>query len=149
MKTAKQKKILVEELEKNPVIGFASKRAGVARATYYRWLKKSNKFAEAAEKALEKGVSLINDLAQAQLILMIKDGNLTAIKFWLVHRHPAFSEKLQLMKYPELDDRELTPDERVLLKKAIELDYGKNWNKKPEKIRTVRIEKTLAYNVAS
>jgi len=153
MKTAKQKKILIEELEKNPVIGFATKRAMIARATYYRWLKKSKKFAKAAEKARDKGVSLINDLAQAQIILMIKDGNLTAIKFWLTHRDPAFSEKLKFIKYSKLNDkkldnRKLTPEESKLIDEVIELDYGKDWNKKPEKIRTVRIDKTLAYNVA-
>jgi len=153
MKTAKQKKILIEELEKNPVIGFASKKAGVARATYYRWLKRSKKFAEKAAKALEKGVFRINDLGQAQIILMMKDGNLTAIKFWLTYRDPAFSKKFQLMKYSKLDDRkvndgELTPEEQALIKRAIELDYSPQINK-PKRVRIVTINKSLTYSVAS
>lgn len=155
MKTEKQRKILIEELEKNPIIGFASKKAGVARATYYRWLKRSKKFAEEAKKALEKGVFRINDLGQAQIILMMKNGNLTAIKFWLTHRDPAFSKKFQLIKHSELDnikvnDGKLTPEESELIKKAIELDYGNALNRRLEKVRTVmRIYKPLAYNIAS
>ena len=149
MKTTKQKKILIEELEKNPVIGFATKRAGIARATYYRWLKKSKKFAEVAEKARDRGVSLINDLAQAQIILMIKNGNLTAIKFWLTHRDSAFSEKLQLMKYSELndkklDDGKLTPEESALLKKAIERDFVQFI-----RVRVFTINKPLTYSITN
>jgi len=149
MKTSKQKKILIEELEKNPIIEFAVKRAGVARATYYRWIARNKKFAEDARKALEKGVNLINDLAEATLITLIKDRNFPATRYWLAHRHPAYSEKPQPLKPPEHDNRKLTPEESALLEKAIELDYGKDWNKKPEKTRTIRINKTLAYNIAS
>jgi len=154
MKTTKQKKMLIEELEKNPIIEFACKKVGIARATYYRWITKNKEFAEATKEALEKGVFLINDLADAQLISLIKDKNLSAIKFWSIHRHPAYSEKLQFMKYlalddEELDDRKLTPEEQVLINNVIKLNYGKDWTKKPKEVKTVRINKILAYNIAS
>lgn len=153
MKNENQKKKLIEELEKNPVIEHACRRAGIARASYYRWLTRNKKFAGAAEKALEKGVSLINDLGRAQIILMMKDGNLTAIKFWLTHRDSAFSKKFQVMKHSELNDRKLdngklTPEEQALIKKAIELDYSPHINT-PERVRIVTINKSLAYNIAS
>jgi len=153
MKTKEQKRILIEELEKNPIISFACKKAGFARATYYRWTEENEKFNEATKKALEKGVFSINDLAVAQLILLIRNANFAATKYWLSHRHPAFSEKLQFMELLRLinkkpDNGKLTSEEEALIKEAIELDYAPHVDT-PEKIRIITINKPLSYSIAN
>ena len=106
-----------------------------------------------AKKALERGVSFMNDVAEATLFVLIKDKNLPATKYWLSHRHSAYSEKLQFIKDPKLDDRKidngkLTREESELIKRVIKLDYGKDWNKESESLRTTKIYKSLAYNIA-
>jgi len=154
MKTKEQKRILIKELEKNPIISFACRKAGFARATYYRWIEENEKFSEATKKAIEKGVFSINDLAIAQLILLIRNANFAATKYWLSHRDPAFSEKLQIKEVlQELigqnpDKRKLTDEEEALIKEAIRLDYAPQIDT-PEKIRIVTINKPLSYSIAN
>lgn len=156
MKAKQERKIILAELEKNAIVSHACKKAGVSRSTYYRWIEKNEEFRKVAKKAINNGVLAINDLGQSQLILMMKDGIFSAIKYWLSHRDPAFSEKLQFIEYRDRlsvdskkDDKDkLTPEERDLIKKAIELDYGKDYLEKKESDKTIRIHKTLAYNIA-
>ena len=56
-------------------------KSGISRATYYRWKKDDPDFREKAEEALMDGESLINDMAESQLISAIRDQNMTAIIF--------------------------------------------------------------------
>ena len=39
-----QKKLVVEQLKKNPIIQFVCERSGVSRATFYRWQKEDADF---------------------------------------------------------------------------------------------------------
>jgi len=155
MKTEKQRKIILAELEKNGLVGYACQKAGVGRETYYRWLKRNDRFAKLAEEASEMGTSLITDIAESNLIVLVKKRDWLGTKYWLSHRHIAFSEKLQYMERLEslridnqkADNSKLGPEERELIKKAIELDFGSDYFENEEGDRTVRIYKTLAYNV--
>jgi hypothetical protein len=152
MKSKKQRKIVIEELEKNGNVGHACKKAGIVRSTYYRWREKSKKFSETAEKAFNNGTLAINDLGQAKLILMIRDGNFSAIKYWLSHRDPAFSEKLQFIERLERlkvdgqkdDKSKLDSRERALLKEVIDRDFTQFI-----RVRVSTINKSLTYSVAN
>ena len=69
--TLANKTKLIEELRKTPVIEVVCQRTGVGRTTYYRWLKQDKKFAEAAFEALDHGISMVNDMADSQMIQTI------------------------------------------------------------------------------
>lgn len=90
-KTEKQKKALVEQLGKTPIVQLACERIGIGRATYYAWRAADNDFARAADRSLESGRFFINDIAKSKLITLIQGGNMTAIMFWLRHNDPAFA----------------------------------------------------------
>lgn len=90
-KTEKQKKALVDQLRRTPIVQVSCERTGIGRATYYQWRKSDRVFARAADKAIQAGEFFINDLAESKLITMIQNGNLTAIIFWLKHNHPKYA----------------------------------------------------------
>lgn len=82
-KSIKNKKRLTQELSQVPIVQLACKRAGISRATYYRWLSQDPAFALECEQALEKGYQSINDLAESKLIHRVNEGDMRAISFWL------------------------------------------------------------------
>lgn len=90
-KRADQKR-LIAVLETTPIIEYACRKTGISRATFYRWRKSDLGFADKVDEALASGVDLVNDLAESQLIKLIKDSNLTAIIFWLKYRHPVYKK---------------------------------------------------------
>ena len=86
----KQKKEIVEELKKTPIIQYACQKYNVPRSTFYRWTKSSKEFEKEVKAALVDGCDLINDLAISQLISKIKNGDNTMTIFWLKCKHPDF-----------------------------------------------------------
>ena len=90
------KKAIIEQLKKTPIIQVTCEKLGISRATFYRWKKNDEKFAEEVDFALQEGSQLINDMAESQLITAIKNGNLTGIIFWLKNHHKNYSPKLEV-----------------------------------------------------
>lgn len=88
----KNKNQVVENLKTTPIIQVACQKAGVSRATYYRWQKKDSNFRQATENALSEGINLVNDLAESQLISLIKEKHPTSVYYWLNHHHPDYSD---------------------------------------------------------
>lgn len=88
---AKQKEELVETLKIYPVVKTACEKVGVGRATYYRWCEEDEIFESASKVAIKKGVLLVNDVAEENLIEKIEDKDLPAIKYWLRHHHESYS----------------------------------------------------------
>jgi hypothetical protein len=82
LRQQKEREILLEHLKKTPIVQLACEKSGVGRATYYRWRKEDSDFAKKAERAIQKGVLLMNDFAESQLISSIRDKNMTAIIYW-------------------------------------------------------------------
>jgi hypothetical protein len=121
MKTMSQKEEVLEILRRTPIVATACQKAGVSRATFYRWKRESKTFAQQVDKALAEGYDLINDLAESQLLTAIKNQNMTAIQFWLRNRHSSYAEKLQVMAKVEHQNIPLTPAQRALIKKALTL----------------------------
>ncbi len=118
-KTENTKKKVLSFLAIAPVVEVAVKRAGVARATYYRWRKSDQQFAEAADEAIEQSCHLVNDLAESQLISEIKAKNMTAIMFWLKHRHAGYRNKLELSGKVETSAENLSEEQEVIVKQAL------------------------------
>lgn len=82
-KKPNKKMRVIKELVLVPIVQLACKRAGVSRATYYRWLKEDPKFSLECDEALKKGQQSINDLGESKLIHRVNEGDMRAISFWL------------------------------------------------------------------
>lgn len=89
------KQLLVEQLKKTPIIQVVCEKFNISRATFYRWRKDDSNFKKLTDKALKSGKTYINDLAESQLISLIKEKNTTAIIYWLKYNHPNYSDQPQ------------------------------------------------------
>ena len=90
------KEEIIEFLRTTPVIAVACAKAGLARATLYRWLEADQKFAQQVKDALKTGNRNVDDLAYSKLIKKIKDESLGAITFYLGRRHPYFKKSTKM-----------------------------------------------------
>ena len=118
---AREQAMLLDQLRKMPIVQIACEKAGVSRATYYRWKKEDEKFAEAADEALQDGVTLVSDMAESQLLSQIRDNNLGAIMYWLKHRNPNYNNKLEVTARLKNVDDELTPEQEAAITEALKL----------------------------
>ncbi len=84
---------IVRQLQTTPIPQIACERAGISRATYYRWRTNDFVFARAADHAIEEGRFLVNDMSESQLIRAVKNGEPWAVRFWLTHNHPRYTKK--------------------------------------------------------
>ncbi len=125
---AKNKDSLIEQLAKTPIVQIACEKTGVSRATYYRWRQEDEEFAKNADKAISYGNSLMNDMAESQLLSLIKDKHPTAIIFWLKHHHSAYIPKVEFRTQNDL------PEE--LVNKLTKLLYNKNTFKQGQELLT-------------
>ncbi len=117
-RTQQNRRLMLEQLQKTPVVQIACEKIGVARSTFYRWRDEGKEFAKEADKALAEGVALVNDMAESQLLSAIRDRNISAIFYWLNHRHSAYSNKLEVTT-KSADDEQLTAEEQDLVTKAL------------------------------
>lgn len=117
----KEKELLIAQLQKVPIIETACQMVNVGRATFYRWKEQDEKFREAVDKALAEGAALVNDVAESQLLTLIKDGNLGAIVFWLRSHHPTYAAKVELTARLKNNDEKLTLEQNALVTKALKL----------------------------
>lgn len=118
---AREQAMLLEQLRKMPIVQIACEKAGVSRATYYRWKKEDETFSKAADEALVDGTALVSDMAESQLLSQIRDNNLGAVMYWLKHRNPNYNTKLEVTAKIKTQEEALTPEQRALIEKAIEL----------------------------
>ena len=115
----KQKEELLDKLQKFPIVQIACEKSGVSRATFYRFCKDDEAFSKKAEEALGVGISMMNDMAETNLLSSIRDKNMSGIAFWLKHRHPAYSTRVQVEA--TVRDFTLTAEQQALVRRAIEL----------------------------
>ncbi len=123
---SEQKKLLIDQLKKTPIVQVACEKVGVGRATFYRWLKDDPDFTKLANESIIEGNGLISDVAESQLANLIKSGNLGAISFWLKHRHPAYRNKLEVEANVRHEDVPLTPEQEAIIESALKLFSEEN-----------------------
>jgi predicted DNA binding protein len=121
MKTEKEKGLILEQLKKTPIVQIACEKTGIGRSTFYRWKKEDAKFLSEAESAILEGTLLVNDMAESQLLGAIRDGNLTAIIFWLKNHHSSYETRVEIRQALKTDGDNLTDKDKEILKKALEL----------------------------
>src|SRR5579864_8633726 len=73
----------LEELREIPIVSVVCKRVAISKASIYRWINEDKDFREKFDEALSLGRESITDLAEGQLISLIKRSSLPAIKMWL------------------------------------------------------------------
>jgi ACT domain-containing protein len=118
---AKSKELIIGQMKKTPIVQIACEKAGVGRATYYRWRKEDKEFTKGADEALFEGSLLINDMAESQLIQAIRNQNLGAIVFWLKHHHANYTTKMEVTARLKSEKEALTPTQEALVEKALKL----------------------------
>ena len=118
---SREKALVIEQLRKTPIIQICCEKLGVGRTTYYDWRAQDPDFAKEADKALQEGLFLMNDLAESQLLSEVRDGNLGAITYWLKHRHPAYATKMEVKAELRHLDESLTPEQEALVERALRL----------------------------
>ena len=90
----KDKKRLLEALKENHIVLAACRKTGISKSAYYRARASDPKFAKAADAAMQEGIELVNDAAESNVIMGVKNKDDDMTRFWLKHRHPAFSDRL-------------------------------------------------------
>jgi len=125
---------MVKQLQDMPIVEIACRRAGVPRATYYRWLRSDADFAEKCRAALEHSTQAVSDIAEAKLISAIQEGNMSAISFWLRSRHPAYQTKVNVQGTINHRTEILTDEQSQLVERALRLagliEYKENSSEK-------------------
>ncbi len=114
------KELMLEQLKKTPIVQIACEKVGLSRVSFYNWKKRDKEFAKQIDDALLDVRSLVNDLAESQLINAVKDRNITAIVAWLKHNHPNYKTKVEIEGQLNLIE-ELSPEQKELVRKALEL----------------------------
>jgi len=121
LRQPKLKKTLLEQLERTPIIQVACERAGIGRATFYRWRDEDEVFKKSIEKALAEGELFISDISESQLITLIKEKNWPAISFWLKYHHPKYAQRLEITANLNQKQEELTPEQAETVREALRL----------------------------
>ncbi len=119
LETESQKKALIAQLRKTPIVQLACERVAVGRSTYYKWRAEDKIFGRAADQAKESGKFLVNDIAESRLLNLIQNDNLTAIIFWLKHNHPSYTILGRMIdEYDVVRDR-LSVEEKAIIAESM------------------------------
>lgn len=119
MKTDEDKGRLLDALRENHIALAACRKTGIGKSTYYRWRQEDPTFAEEADAAIREGVEMVNDAAESNIVTAIKNRDQEASRFWLKHRHGAYSTKIKVETTKP--DTELSPEQEAIVRKALEL----------------------------
>jgi hypothetical protein len=119
MKKNKFQDLFLSELERVPIIQVACEKTNLSRNTVYRWRKEDLNFAKKMDESLARGVALVNDMSETQLLTLIKEKNWPAISFWLKHRNDNYKNKIEITT--KEDDERLTPSQAKIVKQALKL----------------------------
>ncbi|MBU0531046.1 MAG: hypothetical protein ABIG32_03655 [Candidatus Uhrbacteria bacterium] len=128
VRIAKQKVLILEELEKSGIVTHACKKAGASSRSYYRWKRDDIEFAEKAAEAMKIGINIQNDVAESQLLRLVHCGDFKSIKYLMDRRHSGFNAnyrlaelKCKLLALPSYDPEEivLSPEDEAQMIEAL------------------------------
>jgi len=126
MKRDTGKKAVLEQLLKTPIVEVACSKAGIGKTSFYEWKNTDPEFAKAVNEAMKVGIDFISDIAESQLINLIKKGDFKAVAYWLRHnRNERYGEKLKISGTVGVRE-ELTEEEFELIELAVKHINGIN-----------------------
>ncbi len=112
------KKLVLEQLKKTPIVEVVCERCGIGRTTYYDWRNSDPDFKAKSDEAMKYGKDIVNDLSESQLIVLIKEKNFPAIQLWLRQHHPEYSNRVDVRATIEKEDP-MTPEQEALIRKVL------------------------------
>jgi len=125
----REKELLVEKIREMPIIQVACHKAGVARATFYRWKHEDLAFSKACDEAMQEGIEFVNDLSESQVVALIKKERIPAITLWLKNHHPTYGAKVRTA--PQQCEVNLTPEQEAVVRRALKIHgVKKPWRRK-------------------
>lgn len=114
-----QKEKILEEVSKTYIVSIACQKTGISRATLYRWIESDLEFNREFKKRQREGVSAINDLAESQLIMKIKNGDSRLIIYWLSNRHQNYINPQNAI-IAENQNKGLTVEQKIGIAKRLQ-----------------------------
>ena len=90
---AEDKKTLIQTFKQMPIIEIACRKCGINRSTYYRWMEDDKDFREEAVYATSEGEEFISDKSETQLIALVGEKSIGAIKYWLSHHRSKYQRE--------------------------------------------------------
>lgn len=91
-----EKRKFIETLREMPIVTRACKMTGLGRTTCYRWRKEDSAFDSEYGEAWHEGIEYLNDMAESQMIQLVGEKNLAAIKHWLAHNSPRYQSPMTM-----------------------------------------------------
>ncbi|MFA5030830.1 MAG: hypothetical protein WC495_04535 [Patescibacteria group bacterium] len=123
MKKDRLQSLVLEQLRKIPIIHVVAEKVGVSRSTIYRWKDESEQFRKDFEVALREGEEFISDMAESQLINLMKDKHWPSIRFWLERRSEKFRNRLEVSGSLQMPQEELSPEQQAIVREALRLAH--------------------------
>jgi len=120
-----ERKLMLENLRKTPIVHVACQQSNVSRTTYYRWRREDEQFLKDSDHAMKEGEAMINDLSESQLISLIKEKNFSAIQLWLKQHHDKYGNKMEVTAKITTEDP-LTPEGALLIQKVLGTETKKS-----------------------
>lgn len=125
-KNKENKQMILDQLKRFPNIQIMCEKIGISRAAFYRWKEKDKNFSQKVDEAMAESRTMINDVAESQLITAVKNSDMKGIVYWLRHNHKLYKNKVEIEGGLEIIDK-LSPEKKEQSRKALEL-LGINFN---------------------
>lgn len=117
MKKSKVTKQFLEELKKVPIVQVACEKTGISRNSVYRWRREDEIFEKDMDQSIADGVSFVNDMSESQLMSLIKQGNLGAVRLWLTHNHERYTKRIKVEHSTK--DYDLSNEQKEVIRQAL------------------------------
>jgi predicted DNA-binding transcriptional regulator AlpA len=130
---AEHKKKFLESLGETLIIQEACKKAGISRATLYRWRNRDHDFNKQVTLTLERGVDKWNDIAESVILARVKKGDVAAAKFFLRNNHIRYRNKINL----RVDNNFISDLDRNMWNPGDSEDFEKEQSHQDEIIKPV------------
>lgn len=98
---------IIDCLRDIPFINLAVKKVGIARTTFYRWIRTDEVFERNVNAAIMEGHKNMIEIAESSLFKKIKEGHFGAMKFYLENNHGNYMNRkyrLQTISDRNTDD---------------------------------------------
>ena len=121
-KQERQKEMMIEQLKKMPIIHNCCEKIGISRATHYRWTKDDEAYEKNVIDAIFEGKRFMNEMAENNLLTLVRDQSFPAISFWLKTHHADYKNRLEVTgKIATVDETPLTPEQKQAIEEALRL----------------------------